>query len=378
MAECSVTNVSPYRAPAVPLRVLVAASSSGGHLFPALFIARALQARLPGAVIEFIGAGRPLEDRLIVANGYVRHIVAAHGVKQGGLRGLFRFGAAVPRAVSQLRALYHRFQPDVVVGVGGYVSVLPVVVARFSGIPTWIHEAELHPGLANAVLARVADCASVAFPQTTLRGRARIHHTGHPVRPELAAVDPHDERPGAPQRLLVLGGSQGASGVDRVLQAALSLLAARKVVVRHQARPDAVAGLQAAYNVAGVEASVVGFIDDMVAAYQWADVVVSRAGAGTVAELSCVNRPTIFVPYPHQQGTHQTDNAMTLVRAGKALIVEERTPDFPKEFTTALEQVLSPNTFFALKRAPYTARGLAAADTIAAGIQALVENRSAQ
>jgi UDP-N-acetylglucosamine--N-acetylmuramyl-(pentapeptide) pyrophosphoryl-undecaprenol N-acetylglucosamine transferase len=350
------------------VRVLVAASGTGGHLIPALHIARAIQERNPRAVVEFIGSGRPLEAKLIDSQGFKRHVIAAAGVKRRRLVGIAQFVARLPKAVVQLRKLYRSFAPDVVVGVGGYVSVLPVIVARMSGIPTWIHEAELHPGLANRTLAYFADWMSLAFAESVVRGRAQREHTGHPVRSELTRVDRDTVREDAPRRMLVLGGSQGAKGIDEALGRCADLLAARRIEVVHQCREENMETALGAYKAANISAHVVSFIDDMAGAYEWADVVISRAGASSVAEIACVNRPAIFIPYPFQQGTHQTDNAMTLVSKGKALLVEERDPAFGSRLREALQKILSPEEFRVLKSAPYEARGLEAARAIAKGI----------
>ncbi len=351
-----------------PLRVLVAASGSGGHIIPALHIVRAVRDIDPLAAVEFIGSGRPLEDKLIVGNGFPRHIVRLSGVKNRGIVGALRFAVRVPVATWQISRLFSRFRPDVVLGVGGYASVLPVVLARLFRIPTWIHEAELHPGLANRVLSYFADKISVCFPETDVKGRSEKVVTGHPVRLELANVDSVAVRPDAPSRLLVLGGSQGARGLDEAVPTIAPVVRAHNVEVVHQCRGEHMDLVANSYRAEGVKASVVAFIDDMAGAYSWADVIISRSGASSVAEISCVNRPTVFVPYPFQQGTHQTDNARVLVEQGKALLVEETQPNFPKRLKEALEQVLSRDGFCAMKSAPYQARGLQAATEIARGL----------
>jgi UDP-N-acetylglucosamine--N-acetylmuramyl-(pentapeptide) pyrophosphoryl-undecaprenol N-acetylglucosamine transferase len=270
--------------------------------------------------------------------------------------------------------LFTAFKPDVVVGVGGYVSVLPVIVARMRGIPTWTHEAELHPGLANRVLAHFADWMSVAFPETAVGGRVKLEITGHPVRPELGNVNrnrmPED---GKPKHLLVLGGSQGARGLDEAVKDVASLLGEQKVEVVHQCREEHMEQVARDYAAHKVPAHVVSFIDDMAGAYEWSDVIISRAGASSVAEIGCVNRPAIFVPYPYQQGTHQTDNAKTLVEKNKALLVEEKEPEFGRRLREALSKILSPDTFKSMKEAPYDPKGLNAADAIAKGILSLVK-----
>ncbi|MFN4895552.1 MAG: UDP-N-acetylglucosamine--N-acetylmuramyl-(pentapeptide) pyrophosphoryl-undecaprenol N-acetylglucosamine transferase [Pseudomonadota bacterium] len=351
-----------------PIKVFVAASGSGGHLIPALHIMRAIKAQKPDAKVECIGTGKPLEEKIIVENGFTRHIIKAAAIKQRGILGIIKFIFLLPIGVLQCFALFRRSKPDVVVGVGGYVSVLPVVVARLMGIATWAHEAELHPGLANRVLGYFAATMSTAFAETKIPGRAKVVFTGHPVRPELRDVDRVTLGPDAPKRLLVLGGSQGARGLDQAISDFAPLLHERGIEVVHQCRPENSELVVNAYRAAKVKASVVSFIDDMAGAYSWSDVIISRAGAGSVAEILCVNRPTIFVPYPFQQGTHQTDNASVLASLNKALIVEEGEPEFGKRLREALDTLLSLDTFRAMKEAPCEPRGLDAAESIAKGI----------
>lgn len=357
---------------AAPPRVLVAASGTGGHLIPAVHIVTALRRANPECVVEFIGAGRPLEEKLIVEKGYTRHTILSAGVKRRKLTGILQFLGRLPKGLSQILSLYRSFQPDVVVGVGGYVSVLPVIVARLKGIPTWIHEAERTPGLANRVLGFFADRMSTAFADTKVRGRVRIVHTGHPVREELKRVDTATIRPNAPKNLLILGGSQGARGLDEAVPQVAAYLADRQIEVVHQCRPEAMELVINSYRAVGVSAHVVSFIDDMAGAYSWSDVIISRSGASSVAEISCVNRPTIFVPYPFQQGTHQTDNARVLVDQGKALLVDELQPEFPKRLTEALQKLMNPSVFKDMKTAPSQTPSTGAADQIAEGIFSLV------
>lgn len=374
-AVSSTTSAAAPVATPATLKVLVAASGTGGHLIPALHIVRAIQSLRPGVVIEFVGAGRPLEEKLIVQNGFKRHIVSTTGVKRRGILGAIGFVARLPVGLFQSLKLLRRFRPDVVVGVGGYVSVLPVVVARLLRIPTWTHEAELHPGLANRVLGYFADRMSLSFAETKLRGRVKTQFTGHPVRPELRAVNRDARSSGAPNKLLILGGSQGARGLDEAIPQIAETLRERGVEVVHQSRPENLDLVLNSYRAAKVRASVVSFIDDMAGAYDWSDVIISRAGASSVAEIACVNRPAIFVPYPFQQGTHQTDNAKSLVERKKALIVEENAPEFGRRLRESLEKILDPSTYNEMKSAPCEPRGLEAAEVIAKGIIGLTEKR---
>lgn len=354
-------------------RFIVAASGTGGHLIPAMHIVSALKSADPTCEIEFIGAGRPLEEKLIVEKGYIRHVIASAGVKRRKLFGVAQFLVRLPQGITRISSLYRSFKPDVVVGVGGYVSVLPVIVARWKGIPTWIHEAERQPGLANRVLSFFATTMSTAFADTKVRGKVKLVHTGHPVREELSSVDPTTVRPDAPKRLLILGGSQGARGLDDAVMHIAPMLAERKIEVVHQCRPESMEVVVNSYRAVGVAAHVVSFIDDMAGAYEWSDVILSRAGASSVAEISCVNRPAIFVPYPFQQGTHQTDNARVLVDAKKGILVEETQPEFPARLKEALSKLLNPSDYREMKQAPGVNASTNAAATIARGILDLVK-----
>ncbi|MBX7145277.1 MAG: undecaprenyldiphospho-muramoylpentapeptide beta-N-acetylglucosaminyltransferase [Oligoflexia bacterium] len=346
-------------------KVLIAASGTGGHLLPALAIAQALRER--GTQVEFVGSGRPLEERLIVGAGFVRHIVQTVGVKRRGLSGWLEFFFTLPRAVLQTWRLISAFQPDVVVGVGGYASVLPVLVAWLRGLPSWIHEAELRAGLANAVLSFFATRVSLAFEEARLPCMSRARFTGHPIRKELLVASKEVGQKPSPKHLLVMGGSQGAQALDQAMLALAHQLKELGVELTHQCREENVQRVESGYKQAALKARVLPFIADMAATYAWSDAVVCRAGAGTVMEIEALNIPALFVPYPFAQGNHQAANARTLVRKGKALMVEEGA-DFERRLGEALNQLLNTESFHALQTAPCDRRSLHAADDIAAGI----------
>lgn len=347
-----------------PLRFLIAASGTGGHLYPALNIAKAIKRALPDAEVEFIGSGKSLEGTIIDNAGFKRHVIKLSGVQGTGISGKIKFLSFLPGALIKTVRLLRRFKPDVIIGVGGYVSVLPVALARRMGIKTCIHEAEMHPGLANKFLGYLADKATLTFPTTKLPGGVKSICTGHPIRVELQNVDRGKGMSSSPKHLLVIGGSQGARGIDLVMPKIAKDLAERGVEVWHQGRSENLPDVLSAYQTAGVTARTIPFITDMIGAYNWADVIVSRSGAGSVQEIGAVNRPALFVPYPFQQGTHQTENAMTLVNAGKALIVEEG-EGFEVRFREALLQLLNPEQFHKMKRTHFESGALSAADRIA-------------
>ena len=353
------------------VRVLIAASGTGGHLFPAVDIAKALVRRPEPVRVEFIGAGRPLEAAIVDAAGFTRHVIKTVGIKQRGLRGALEFSLTLPGALRRLWRLFSSFRPDAVVGVGGYVSVLPVTMARLRGVPTWIHEAERRPGMANALLARYADKISIAFEDAEVPCRHKAVYTGQPIREifrEIAAERHEVERP---RRVLITGGSQGARALDEALLALTDVLRECGVLVRHQCRTENVEKVRAGYRAAGIEAQVEDFIADLPDAYRWCDLVIARAGAATVMELGVVNRPAILVPFPYAQGNHQLRNAEILADAGKAVIVEEG-EGFRERLGAALRELQDSSRYCAMRDRPYRSRSLDAAQAIATGCMALV------
>lgn len=350
--------------------ILIAASGSGGHLLPAVYIARAIKRQSPSHEIAFVGSGRPLEEKLIDPEGFPRHIVTISGIKRTGLVGKLRFLLRFPAAVCATWGLISRVKPAVVVGVGGYVSVLPVLLARLRGIPTWIHEAELHPGLANHLLSYVTSKISLAFESSRMPCARKTVYTGHPVREQIRAIAPvQAPSNGVISHLLVMGGSQGADAVDRAMVAVAPLLRERGIEVWHQSRVENVEFVRRGYSEAGVTSQVVPFIDQLPEAYRWAHLIVSRAGAGAVMEISAVNIPAILIPLPATQ-IGQADNARFLERLGKALVVPEGEA-MHERLQAALRALLEPARYAQMKQAAGDQRALDAADRIAAGVLSL-------
>ena len=354
-------------------RILIAASGTGGHLFPALYIARALQKLDAEAEIQFVGSGRPLEEQILGPAGYRRHVVDIVGVNRRGLKGLLEFAGKLPKALLQTWRILSSFRPQVIVGVGGYASVLPVLLGRLRGIPAWIHEAELRPGLANRLLGYIASKASVAFKQAEMPRPSRTVFTGHPLREEILQVPSMIGEGTLITNLLVLGGSQGAEALDRGLPELAPLLRELHLTVLHQSRRSSVEAVQQAYARGVVTATVRPFIEDVAGALRWAHLVVSRSGAGSLMELSVANRPVIFVPFP-SKGIQQHSNARVLEAQGKALVVEEGS-DFERRLAEALRFLAVPKNFFAMQARPCEQRVLDAAQRIASGVLGLVERQ---
>jgi len=287
------------------------------------------------------------------------------------MAGLFKLLWRVPAAFVRTWRIFSLYEPDVVIGVGGYVSVLPVLVAWLRGVPSWIHEAEAHAGKANRILARFATRISVAFEDADIPCREKAVHTGHPLREELSELErTGGETTEGPKRILVIGGSQGARALDEGMIAIARFLHDNNVEIWHQCRETSVRKVEEGYAAAGITARVMSFIDNMLLAYTWADIIISRSGAGAVMELGVVGKPCILVPFPYAQGGHQKVNAMLLVNQGKAILCEEG-DEFQSRLAEALHRLLDAGTYHEMARISADRRSLTAAEEIAKGAVAL-------
>ncbi len=304
--------------------ILVMAGGTGGHVYPALAVARALQQH--SREVVWLGTHRGLESRVVPAAGISMEWVNVRGLRRKGVAALVVAPVQLAWALIQSLAVIMRCRPAAVLGMGGFVSGPGGVAAWLTRRPLVIHEQNAAAGLTNRLLARLARVVLQAFPGS-FNSRVRAETVGNPVREDIAAVPAPELRypdRGGPLRLLVLGGSQGALALNRTVPAAISLLPQEmRPVVRHQCGSATIDRAREAYAQAGVDAELVPFIEDMASAYAWADLVVCRAGALTVAELCAVGVPAVFVPYPSAVDDHQTANAMPMVEAGAAAVIQE-------------------------------------------------------
>jgi UDP-N-acetylglucosamine--N-acetylmuramyl-(pentapeptide) pyrophosphoryl-undecaprenol N-acetylglucosamine transferase len=345
------------------IRVLMASGGTGGHVFPGVHIADALKAAGP-VEITFVGVGRPTEERIITGAGYEHRVVKTVGLKGRGLKGIVGFFLSIPKALLETRTLFEEKQPDIVIATGGYPSFFPVIMACFCRIPRWLHEAERRPGLANTVLSLFASKISLAFEDAAMPFWARTIYTGHPVRSALTNARKEVPERTVPERVLILGGSQGAGALDKSAEALATLYKENGIEVWHQCRAGNEEMVQGFYDAAGVTARVMSFIDSVDEAYEWSDLIIARSGAGTVSEIAVVNRPAIFVPFPFAQGNHQEANARLLVDQEKALLVKEG-DDFDKRLLGAVKDLLVGETYCAMYRKEAEVSGIGAAALIA-------------
>lgn len=311
-------------------RIGIMAGGTGGHIFPALAVAEVL--RDLGAEVFWLGTKGGMEARLVPEHGIAIEWLGIEGVRGKGLGAWLKAPLRLGRAVLQARAILRRRQPQAVLGMGGFVSAPGGIAARLLGIPLVIHEQNSIPGLANRLLARLADRVFESFPGS-FAPRRRAILSGNPVRRSILELPPPEVRlqgRSGPVRLLVLGGSLGARALNLIVPQALALLApAERPLVRHQSGERLIAEASASYQAAGLEAEVVPFIREMAEAYAWADLVICRAGALTVSELAAAGLGAILVPYPYAVDNHQWFNARYLAERGAAhLIVQsELTPE---------------------------------------------------
>jgi len=304
--------------------ILVMAGGTGGHVYPALAVARALQANSRDVV--WLGTHRGLESRVIPAAGIEIEWISVKGLRRKGVLALLIAPFQLAWALLQSLGVMFRRRPAAVLGMGGFVSGPGGVAAWLTRRPLVIHEQNAAAGLTNRLLARLARVVLQAFPGS-FNSRVHAETVGNPVREEIMAIEPPAERYArreGPLRLLVLGGSQGALALNRTVPAALAELSTeQRPVVRHQCGERTMKIAEDAYAGSSVEVELLPFIEDMAEAYSWADMVVCRAGALTVAELCAAGLPAIFVPYPAAVDDHQTANARPMSDAGAAAIVQE-------------------------------------------------------
>jgi UDP-N-acetylglucosamine--N-acetylmuramyl-(pentapeptide) pyrophosphoryl-undecaprenol N-acetylglucosamine transferase len=338
-------------------------------LVPGLAVADALLRREPDARVVFVGSERPIERQILAVSGY-EHVALPIEPPRAAFRRPLRFARGLWRSLTAARRLFLETEPAAVVGLGGFASVVPLLTAARRGVPMVLLEQNAIPGRATRRFAAKASCVCVSFEQTRqhLPGAATGHVTGNPVRADIAALaERHDEPVGEPT-LLVLGGSQGASGVNAAVVAAVERLrpelSSWRVV--HQTGERDEAGARESYARCGQPATVAAFLSPMGPHYAAATLIVSRAGATTLAEVACAGTPSVLVPYPHAADDHQRANARVFADAGAARIVEQSPDAAAARLVEELRPLLSDRSARdTMRRAMHTlARPDAAADVV--------------
>jgi UDP-N-acetylglucosamine--N-acetylmuramyl-(pentapeptide) pyrophosphoryl-undecaprenol N-acetylglucosamine transferase len=295
-------------------RLVLVGGGTAGHVYPALAIAEAYRKEVPSLEVLFFGTGGGFEAKLVPPYGYPLSVVHSTPIVGQSLLGKLRTVGGLGGAVMCARRMLIEAKPDLIIGFGGYASVPTMVAARSLGMFTAIHECNAIAGLANKLLGRFVDRVYLGFETASVQFNAgRTLVTGNPVRPDvqMLATQQRDPPAGQPFRILVTGGSQGSSFLNRQVPSLLSRLArlGLKLKMLHQSGPDDCESVRRDYRRGGLQASVVPFIDEMAEAYQWADIAISCAGAATLAELAILGMPVLLVPLLKAAKNHQFSNA---------------------------------------------------------------------
>lgn len=305
-------------------RILIMAGGTGGHVIPALVVAQQLKEQ--GSELAWLGTGHGLEAKLVPAADIRLYKIAIKGLRKSGIKRRLFMPWRLTYSLWQSWRVFRRFRPDAVLGMGGFVAGPGGVVACLLRVPLVLHEQNSVPGLTNKLLSRFAKKVFTAFPTTVPPLKAAVA-AGNPIWPQIANLPSpaqrYQQRQG-PIHILVLGGSRGALALNKTLPAAFRLLNADNITIWHQCGADHLEQSQQFYQQQGMSARVEPFINDMAAAYAWADLVICRAGSMTVMELAAVGIAAIFIPYPYAVDHHQQHNADYLVRLGAAKCLSQQ------------------------------------------------------
>lgn len=301
---------------------MVMAGGTGGHIFPALAVAQALQAQ--GHRIIWLGSDGAMETRLVPQYDIPLETLAIKGIRGNGLKRKLMLPFTLLKTIAAARQIIRRHQVDAVIGFGGFVTFPGGIAAKLCGLPLIVHEQNAIAGLSNKVLAHFANQVMFAFPQVFSNENGLV---GNPVRADIAALPPPQQRfngRNGELNILVVGGSLGADVLNQIVPQAVALLPAeQRPRLLHQSGRNKLAQLEQNYAQCAVEAQCVEFITDMVSAYRNADLVICRAGALTIAELTAAGVGAILVPYPHAVDDHQTANAQFMVKDGAAILLPQ-------------------------------------------------------
>lgn len=309
-------------------RLVVAGGGTGGHLFPGIAIAQEFTSRDADNSVLFVNAGRPLEIEVLSGLGWPHKIINIEGIKGRGPWQQIKAASKIPAAMARAAGIVKRAKADLVLGVGGYSAGPVVAAARLMGIPTALHEQNRLPGLTNRILGQLVDRIYLSFTESGEHFTAgRVKFCGNPVRDEILqlAGDYQPESKSGPFTIFIVGGSQGASAINQAMVDALPLLKGEATMrCVHQTGPRDLRWVQEAYAEQGMDADARAFFTDMAARYQEADLMICRAGATTVAEITAVGLAALFVPFPLATDDHQTRNAQALTEVGAADMIEQQ------------------------------------------------------
>jgi len=358
------------------MKVLIAGGGTGGHIFPAISIAEEIIGRSADNDVLFVGTLRGLEKELINKKGFnIEYIRTTGMVGKGMISKAFSLFNAFKGVIDSMRII-RNYKPDIVIGVGGYVSGPVVLSARLMALPTAICEQNSVPGLTNRILSKITNRIFATFDES-LRffnpGKTVI--TGNPVRNEvLNAASGQNNGNKDSFTVFITGGSQGASGINTIVPRAMGEIRDKNIRIIHQTGSGELEKVRNLYDTMDLRAEVHAFLDNIGDIYRESDLVISRAGAGAVSELTSLGKPSILIPYPHAANNHQLTNARFMENSGAALIVEENNLDHII-FSKIVDKILNKQTLDEMSRRSSELGKPDAAKTIADEIIKLVERK---
>ena len=309
------------------VKIIIAGGGTGGHLFPGVAVAEEFLKRNKDNSVLFIGTERGLEGKILPDMGFQLRTIDVEGIKEKGLMKSIGASLKIPRSLVQSYMIIRKFCPDIVVGVGGYASGPAVITAHFMGIKTAIAEQNAIPGLTNRILGRFVNRIFLTFSETKRWfSEKKIVVTGNPIRKEFSKGEKYPEKTDDRFTLFIFGGSQGAHTINRTVLDSIEYLKGikDKLKIMHQTGNDDLKWVTEVYTDYGMDAEVFSFINDMASAYRSADLLICRAGATTIAEITASGKAAILVPFPLAANDHQTRNAHVLAAAGAAEMIPER------------------------------------------------------
>jgi UDP-N-acetylglucosamine--N-acetylmuramyl-(pentapeptide) pyrophosphoryl-undecaprenol N-acetylglucosamine transferase len=299
--------------------VIIAGGGTGGHIYPGIAIAQEFKRRNANCKIVFVGTARGLENKIVPREGFTLELIAVAALKGVSIAKRTKSLLMLPKSFLAVRSLIKKHQPEVVIGVGGYASGPMVLIASLMGVPTLIAEQNALPGFTNRVLSRFVKAAAVSFAEAKSFFGIKAEITGNPVRAEFFSIASRPEI--ETKNIVITGGSQGARAINNAMVEALPLLAGQKISIVHQTGELDFERIKTAYAQSPIKAEVKPFIEKIVDEFANADLVICRAGATTVAELSAAGRPALMIPFPLASDDHQRKNAEAVERAGAGRMI---------------------------------------------------------
>jgi len=309
------------------MRIVIAGGGTGGHLFPGIAIAEEFLKRNKETAVIFIGTKKGIESKLLEKFGYELKKIEIEGVKGRGIKALLKGAYQIPKSIWQSRRILKQFGPDIVFGVGGYASGPAVLAAHFMSIPTAIAEQNAIPGVTNRILGNFADKIFVTYAQTReCFPQTKVVLSGNPVRASFTVGSAKTKEKKDYRQLLIFGGSQGAEAINKSVVDMLPQLQnmKNKLNILHQTGAKQAEEVKKAYEQFGIQAKVTPFIVDMAAAYADADLIICRAGATSLAEITAAGKAAVLIPYPWAANDHQLKNAQALAAQGAAALIPEK------------------------------------------------------